>query len=84
MGTKEANLERIRRSGIVAILRTEQGELLADVAEALVAGGVDCVEVTFTVPRPDEVLESVAMRMGDRVLLGAGTILDTETARIGQ
>jgi 2-dehydro-3-deoxyphosphogluconate aldolase/(4S)-4-hydroxy-2-oxoglutarate aldolase len=72
----------VARSGIVAILRAPSGELLADVAEALVAGGVDVVEVTFTVPKAHQVIEQVADRLGGRVLLGAGTVLDAETARI--
>jgi len=80
--TKESNLDRVYKTGIVAVIRAASGELLADVAEALLAGGVDVMEVTFTVPRAPQVLERVAERLGDRILLGAGTILDPETARI--
>lgn len=80
--TPEGNLSRIQRSGIVAVIRSDRGELLADVAEALVAGGVDVMEVTFTVPQAHRVLERVAERLGERILLGAGTVLDPETARI--
>ncbi len=79
---KETNLSRVLKSGVVAILRAPSGELLADTAEALLAGGVDVVEVTFTVPRAEKVLEQVADRLGDKVLLGAGTVLDAETARV--
>jgi 2-dehydro-3-deoxyphosphogluconate aldolase / (4S)-4-hydroxy-2-oxoglutarate aldolase len=82
MGTKQQHLERIYASGIVAILRTEHAGLLTDVAEALLAGGVDCIEITFTVPHAHKVLETVADRLGQRALLGAGTVLDPETARI--
>ncbi len=82
MSTKLDHLNRIERSGIVAILRTEHAALLADVAEALVAGGVDCLEITFTVPRAHKVLEVVADQLGDRAVVGAGTVLDPETARI--
>ena len=80
--SKESNLVRVHKSGIVAVIRAASGELLADVAEALLAGGVDVMEVTFTVPRAPQVLERVRERLGDRILLGAGTILDPETARI--
>lgn len=80
--SKLSDLERVARTGIVAILRAPSGELLADVAEALLAGGVDVLEVTFTVPKAHQVIERVADRLGERVLLGAGTVLDTETARI--
>jgi 2-dehydro-3-deoxyphosphogluconate aldolase/(4S)-4-hydroxy-2-oxoglutarate aldolase len=80
--SKDDQLARIKQTGIVAVIRAERGELLADVAEALLAGGVDVMEVTFTVPKAHVVLEQVAGRLGDRVLLGAGTVLDPETARI--
>ena len=68
-------------NGIVAVIRADSGELLADVAEALLAGGVDVMEVTFTVPNAIEVIKEVKRRIGTKVLLGAGTVLDTETAR---
>ena len=80
--SRETDLSRVLKLGIVAILRAPSGEVLADVADALVAGGIDVIEVTFTVPKADQVLQKVADRLGDRILLGAGTILDTETARI--
>lgn len=75
-------LQRVFDSRIVAVIRAESGELLVDVAEALLAGGVDVMEVTFTVPRATKVLERVVDKLGNRVLLGAGTVLDPETARI--
>ena len=79
--SKISNLSRVLNSGIVAIIRADDGSRLADVALALVAGGVEVMEVTFTVPKADRVLETVADRLGDKVLLGAGTVLDPETAR---
>jgi 2-dehydro-3-deoxyphosphogluconate aldolase/(4S)-4-hydroxy-2-oxoglutarate aldolase len=79
---KEKDLARVLDTGIVAVIRADSGDLLADVAEALLAGGVDVMEITFTVPAAVRVLERVAERMGQRVLLGAGTILDPETARV--
>ena len=75
-------LNRLLASGIVAVIRAKSGELLVDVAEALLAGGVDAIEVTFTVPKAAEVIEKVADKLGDRILLGAGTILDTQTAQV--
>ncbi len=79
---KHDQLSRIGDSGIVAVMRAASGELLADVAESLLAGGVEIMEVTFTVPRALEVLRRVADRLGSRILLGAGTVLDPETARL--
>lgn len=75
-------LSRIHKTGIIAVIRAASGERLVDVAEALVAGGVEVMEVTFTVPQAHRVLEQVASRLGNRILLGAGTVLDPETARI--
>jgi 2-dehydro-3-deoxyphosphogluconate aldolase/(4S)-4-hydroxy-2-oxoglutarate aldolase len=75
------NLQRVLDRKIVAVIRAESPDLLVDVAEALLAGGVEVMEVTFTVPRVARVIEQVADKLGDRVLLGAGTVLDPETAR---
>ena len=74
--SKDSNLTRIVRCGVVAVIRASSGELLADVAAALLAGGVEALEVTFTVPKPIQVLEKVADRLGDKIVLGAGTVLD--------
>ena len=78
---KDSTLSRIVGSGVVAVLRAPGGEMLADVAEALLAGGVEAIEVTFTVPGAHRVIEQVADRLGQKILLGAGTVLDSETAR---
>lgn len=78
----DATLQRILDGGIVAIVRAPSGEMLADLGEALLAGGIACMEVTFTVPEAHRVLEHLRHRLADRMVLGAGTILDTETARI--
>ena len=81
MPTSDQNLQRVLERTIVAVIRAESPELLVDVAEALLAGGVEVMEVTFTVPRATRVIEKVADKLGSRVLLGAGTVLDPETAR---
>jgi 2-dehydro-3-deoxyphosphogluconate aldolase/(4S)-4-hydroxy-2-oxoglutarate aldolase len=67
---------------VVAVVRATSGEQLVDVAEALAAGGIDAVEITFSVPQAHRVIEKVAAKLGTRILLGAGTVLDAETARI--
>lgn len=81
MATK-AILDRILNCGIVAVVRAEKGDQLVEVAQALLAGGVEAIEVTFTVPAAHKVIERVAEQVGDRIVLGAGTVLDAETARI--
>jgi len=80
--SKDASLARIVDCGVIAVLRAPSGRMLGDVAEALLAGGVEAIEITFTVPGADRVLEEVAGRLGDKILLGAGTVLDSQTARI--
>ena len=76
------DLQRVLQCGIVAVVRAPSGEGMAELSEALATGGVEAVEITFTVPKAHHVLEEVANRVGDRILLGAGTVLDPETARI--
>ncbi|MEX2286218.1 MAG: bifunctional 4-hydroxy-2-oxoglutarate aldolase/2-dehydro-3-deoxy-phosphogluconate aldolase [Planctomycetaceae bacterium] len=78
---RPTDLERVTSSGLVAIIRAPSGEQLAAVARALYEGGIDVIEVTFTVPRALEILAEVRRDLGDKILLGAGTVLDTETAR---
>lgn len=79
--SRDKNLQRVLDRGLVAIIRAPSGELLADVAEALLDGGIDVIEVTFTVPKAASIIEKVADRLGDKILLGAGSVLDAETAR---
>ena len=76
-----SDLQQVLEGGIVAILRSDDGEQLIDVAEALFEGGIDVIEVTFTVPRVLEVVSALRDRLGNRILLGAGTVLDAESAR---
>lgn len=75
------DLQRVLNGGLVAIIRAPSSEQLVSVARALYEGGIDVIEVTFTVPRVLEILAEVRRDLGSKVLLGAGTVLDTETAR---
>lgn len=74
-------LSRILDCGIVAVVRSEKPDQLIQVVEALARGGVTAAEITFTVPDADRVIREVRNALGDRIVLGAGTVLDTETAR---
>ena len=74
-------LQRILDGGIVAVVRAESGESLLKVVRALADGGVTAAEITFTVPGALEVIQQVRRELGDAVVLGAGTVLDAETAR---
>lgn len=75
-------LARIEHSKIVAVLRSDDASLLVDAAHALLEGGVNVLEVTFTVPRAIQVIEDLRSRLPDSCLVGAGTVLDDVTARL--
>jgi len=68
-------------AGVVAVVRSPDSEQLVDVARALAEGGVTVVEITFSVPDALGVIRRVRQELGDKILLGAGTVLDAETAR---
>jgi 2-dehydro-3-deoxyphosphogluconate aldolase/(4S)-4-hydroxy-2-oxoglutarate aldolase len=74
-------LSRIIESGLVAIVRADSPDQATRIAEACAQGGVAALEVTFTVPGAAGVIESLAKQAGD-ITIGAGTVLDPETARI--
>src|SRR5262249_42812154 len=78
---KELQLRRVLECGIVAVVRSPDSQQLVEVTRALADGGVTVVEITMSVPNALEVLARVRQALGDRVLLGAGTVLDPETAR---
>ena len=80
---KERVLSRIRETGVVAVVRAESSDQAVRIAEACLAGGVNAIEVTFTVPRAHQVIADLRKRFSDEeILLGAGSVLDPETARI--
>ena len=79
--TPPTDLQRVLDCGIVAIIRATSGDQLVNVARALFEGGIDVIEVTFTVPNVLEILAAVRKDLGKKILLGAGTVLDPETCR---
>jgi 2-dehydro-3-deoxyphosphogluconate aldolase/(4S)-4-hydroxy-2-oxoglutarate aldolase len=79
--SKELHLRRVLDVGIVAVVRSPDSGQLVDVVRALADGGVTVAEITMTVPNALDVLRAARKELGDRVLLGAGTVLDPETAR---
>ncbi len=79
--SRHEDLQRVLNTGMVAIIRATSGDQLVSVARALYEGGIDVIEVTFTVPNAVEVLSAVRKDLGNKILLGAGTVLDPETAR---
>ena len=79
--SRDADLTRILDCGIVAVVRAPEPDGLVEVVRALADGGVTVAEVTFTVPGAIDVIRDARRQLGARVLLGAGTVLDPETAR---
>jgi 2-dehydro-3-deoxyphosphogluconate aldolase / (4S)-4-hydroxy-2-oxoglutarate aldolase len=79
--SRDRTLSRILDCGIVAVVRADTGKSLVKVARALSQGGVTAIEITFTVPGALDVIRHVSQDLGDSIVLGAGTVLDPETAR---
>src|SRR5450432_4932799 len=79
--TPSAILSSIIETGIVPVVRTESMEGAIRAIEALYRGGIRVAEITMTVPGAIRAIEKVADEFGDKILLGAGTVLDPETAR---
>jgi 2-dehydro-3-deoxyphosphogluconate aldolase / (4S)-4-hydroxy-2-oxoglutarate aldolase len=80
--TKESILSAMKTIGIVPVVRTPSADSAVKAIQAIVAGGIQAAEVTMTVPGAIKVLEKLADQFGDKIVLGAGTVLDPETARI--
>ncbi len=74
-------IERITACGVVAIVRMDDSAGLGQVARAIKEGGVDVIEFTMTTPGALDIIEQSSAALGGSVLLGAGTVLDSETAR---
>lgn len=74
-------LQAIVDSGVVAVIRTDNAEELSHICEAMVDGGVVAVEVTMTSPGAIEAIAEASKRLEGRAVIGAGSVLDPETAR---
>jgi 2-dehydro-3-deoxyphosphogluconate aldolase / (4S)-4-hydroxy-2-oxoglutarate aldolase len=78
---KQTILSFIKDVGIVPVIRTNSAESAVKAVEALYRGGIRAAEITMTVPGAIRALEKVADAFGGKLVLGAGTVLDPETAR---
>ncbi|MGB2713286.1 MAG: bifunctional 4-hydroxy-2-oxoglutarate aldolase/2-dehydro-3-deoxy-phosphogluconate aldolase [Vicinamibacterales bacterium] len=81
MTGRQEVLEAVERAGIVAVIRIKEPERLKAVVDAIAEGGVRVLEVTMTVPNAVRLIAELAPRMPAGFLLGAGTVVDAETAR---
>lgn len=77
---KDETLERIKGLGLLAVIRGPDPELTVRMVEALVAGGVCGIEITFSTPQATEVLRRLDRQFGDEIVLGMGTLLRPEDA----
>lgn len=75
-------LKRITEAGVVAVVRGDSKEEALKIVEAVAKGGIKIMELTMTVPNPVDVIKEVAEKYkGTDIVVGAGTVLDSETAR---
>jgi 2-dehydro-3-deoxyphosphogluconate aldolase / (4S)-4-hydroxy-2-oxoglutarate aldolase len=78
---KDALAQRIREIGIIPVVRADSPEQALLAVDAVMQGGIPIVEITMTVPGAMEIIRNLARSRANRILLGAGTVLDAETAR---
>lgn len=82
MVPKVKMLQKLTESGVIAILRQVPADRAEELAESLVAGGVTALEVTVQTASALDTIEKLAHRLAGRAIVGAGTVLDSETARM--
>lgn len=75
-------IDRIIKEKLFAVIRTETAEQALAASRACIAGGIRLLEITFTVPGAEQVIRQLSEEYGEKILTGAGTVLDPETARI--
>lgn len=83
MTSKIHTLSRICEVGIVAVVRAKNSQSAEKIARACIDGGIPAIEITFTVPGAEKVISELKQKFGpEELILGAGTVLDSETARM--
>src|SRR5579863_7970501 len=79
--TRDQAAAKIREVGLIPIVRAASAKHALMAAESVCAGGIPIVEITMTVPGAVELIAQLARTMGNEILIGAGTVLDAETAQ---
>jgi 2-dehydro-3-deoxyphosphogluconate aldolase/(4S)-4-hydroxy-2-oxoglutarate aldolase len=79
--TRQEISKRIEDTGIIPIVRAPSAEVAATAARAILAAGVDVLEITMTVPNATDLMRQLRKEIGTDVLLGAGTVLDAQGAQ---
>jgi len=77
---KQETLEKIKALGLLAVIRGPSEDLTIEMVDALIAGGVCGIEITYSTPNAEQVVARLAQKYGDAILLGMGTL--TETAQV--
>ncbi|HHV94247.1 MAG TPA: bifunctional 4-hydroxy-2-oxoglutarate aldolase/2-dehydro-3-deoxy-phosphogluconate aldolase [Firmicutes bacterium] len=79
---KHEQLKAIADSGVVAVIRTKNADELVNICQAMAKGGVVGVEITMTSPGAVEAIKEASKVLGSKAIIGAGSVLDAETARM--
>ena len=75
-------LKKITDSGLVVVVRADNADMAKKITDACLEGGAAAIEITYTVPGATKVIEELAKEYAGKIIIGAGTVLDAETARI--
>ncbi len=75
-------LNKITEKGLVVVVRAENSDEAKRITDACLKGGAAAIEITYTVPGATKVIEDLAKEYNNEIIIGAGTVLDSETARI--
>ena len=78
---QKIEVKRIADTGAMAIVRVKTVERGFEIAQGCLDGGIDCLEISYTLPNAGEVIAALREKYGDKLVVGAGTVLDAETAR---
>lgn len=81
MRSKQQIIEQLLNPGVIAVVRAKRADQAVPLAEALVAGGVIAVEITMTTPNAIAAIREASAKLGDRALIGVGTVLDEATCQ---
>ncbi len=81
-GITMSTLEIIKGTGVVAVIRKASVDNILPIAEALVNGGIKAIEITLESPGALEAINIASQKLGNKAVIGAGTVLDSETARV--
>ncbi len=74
-------IEKIREIGIIPVIRTDSAEQAKSIIEALIQGGIDVLEVTMTIPNAIDLIAELTDNYKNKAIIGAGTVLDKDTAQ---